>query len=356
MFSTILVIITLLVTLLQMAPLVLMESSPTSNAPLAILGILYPGFTLLNILLWIYWVLHSNKSALIPLIGLLSTLSILGGYLQLFPKKEVTPHQTLKVLSYNVRYMGTKNDQTYSDDIRHFIRSENPDIICMQEFDYGSESFQEVIELFKKETRTQHYIFTRYYPGKQNSERIILLSKNKIIHKGSLSDSHQRRYAIYADILHHTDTLRIINGHLQSIYLNRRDNPVLGDLRTPGGDLQRKGKRIYAKLTHAYKRRAVQSDSLVRFIEASPYKVVLCGDLNDTPSSYTYASIKRFLKDAFRQAGRGLGITFGKGILSFRIDYIFHDPRIKCSSYTIHKGVHFSDHYPVTATLELKEK
>ena len=37
--------------------------------------------------------------------------------------------------------------------------------------------------------------------------------------------------------------------------------------------------------------------------------VILCGDFNDTPASYTYRTVKGDLTDGFRDCGSGFGYT-----------------------------------------------
>lgn len=344
---------------MQILPLFLMQSSPTEGSFYAVAGLFYPWFLIINVLLLFFWLAVGKKFFLIPMVAIVITFSIHGGYIQINPLKNATTENSLKTLTYNVKYLGMdyfKQNETNRENIINFLESETADIICMQEFDCAPGTFLQTINLIKEKTGAKHYVFTRYYPGTDNSERIILLTTKKVINKGSLSDTNNRRYAVYADIITKKDTIRVISCHLQSIYLSEEDNLGLKDFNAENarkGVIQKKSKRIYSKLAKAYERRSAQSDSLVRFINNSPYKTILCGDFNDTPSSYTYFSIKNIMTDAFREAGRGSGITYGNGFPSFRIDYIFHDPSFTASSHIIHRDIQYSDHYPVTSVIEL---
>ena len=87
----------------------------------------------------------------------------------------------------------------------------------------------------------------------------------------------------------------------------------------------------------------------------SPYPVVVCGDFNDTPLSYTYKKIKKELKDAFIEKGRGLGHTYIGEFPSFRIDYILHSDDLETVGYQ-RDMVTYSDHYPIKAQLNYKRK
>jgi endonuclease/exonuclease/phosphatase family metal-dependent hydrolase len=88
-------------------------------------------------------------------------------------------------------------------------------------------------------------------------------------------------------------------------------------------------------------------------IESSPYPVIICGDFNDPPSSYTYNRISSRLKDAFVEAGSGLGNTYNGIIPLLRIDYILHSPQLNSGQFRVIEE-NFSDHFPITCQLEIK--
>ncbi len=53
-------------------------------------------------------------------------------------------------------------------------------------------------------------------------------------------------------------------------------------------DLQNEVKNLTTRLTTANKNRAHQAQLLKYHLRQSPYPVILCGDFNDTPLSFTY--------------------------------------------------------------------
>ena len=113
-------------------------------------------------------------------------------------------------------------------------------------------------------------------------------------------------------------------------------------------------KKIFYKLRRAFIKRAEQADFLSEHLKSAPYNVLLCGDFNDTPISYTYERIirSREFKDAFREKGIGFGSTH-VGVFPFlRIDHLFMDKGIKLNYYRVLKE-EYSDHYPVISEFSL---
>ncbi|NCD40920.1 MAG: hypothetical protein EOL88_02390 [Bacteroidia bacterium] len=320
-------------------------------------GIIFPWVWIVNAIFFLFWAFCRKKIAFIPLLAILVTIGITAGYFQLNPKKGQSTAPALKVLTYNVKYLGRSSRHQAANKesgITNFIAEQNADIICLQEFDSPPEEFTVMIEKIMQRTGTSHYVFTRYYPGQQNSERILLLTRQDVVNKGSLTDPDNRRYAVYADIVWQSDTLRIINCHLQSNYLREEDDLGLEDFKRANagrGILQEKSRRIYKKLLKAFRQRARQADRLTAFIQKSPYKTILCGDFNDTPASYTYQKLRHYLTDGFREAGYGTGTTYNGRYPSFRIDYILHHPDLNSIAYQIHRKNTDSDHFPVTGIL-----
>ena len=62
--------------------------------------------------------------------------------------------------------------------------------------------------------------------------------------------------------------------------------------------------------------------------------------------------MKNDLQDSFLEAGNGFGKTYEFKNFPLRIDYIFADKDMKIINHKNYKEK-FSDHYPVSATIEL---
>jgi len=104
----------------------------------------------------------------------------------------------------------------------------------------------------------------------------------------------------------------------------------------------------------AYVKRASQIETVVKFVKSSPYPVILAGDFNDTPVSYSYRQIDNELDDTFVDAGKGFGQTHAQILPFLRIDFIFHSKGLQTIEHrTIDKD--YSDHFPIVARFMLHD-
>lgn len=78
---------------------------------------------------------------------------------------------------------------------------------------------------------------------------------------------------------------------------------------------------------------------------------VVCGDLNNPPYNYMYRQVRQDLNDAFLERGSGRGTTYGQGLKSFRIDYVFTDKRLDVVEFRTLDTDGLSDHAALYARL-----
>ncbi len=333
--------------------------TPAIFWPIAFLGLAYPYLLVLNILFLIIWGLSLNKLMFISLIAIVLGFANIGKFFQLNGKtiQDNNNKNTLKIISYNVRIFNTYHWQGKKferDSIISYVNSENPDIICFQEFitqsDINNQTEGYTNQLL--EGTPNHHI--RYTLAANNNKRkfgIATFTKHKIICRGSIIFNNSFNSCIYSDILFNSDTIRVYNVHLQSISL-RKYYSLQDSLVYLNAKRIEEIKDISQRLKKAYILRAQQVDAVKKHMDQSPYPVILCGDFNDTPVSYSYHQLLGNRADAFKEAGFGLGKTYLGKLPSFRIDYIFHDKNYKTIDYNIPK-VMLSDHLPVLTTLAI---
>ena len=99
--------------------------------------------------------------------------------------------------------------------------------------------------------------------------------------------------------------------------------------------------------------RSKEARTIKENIVKSPYPVVVCGDFNDIPVSYTYHVLSEGLQDAFQESAWGFGKTYAGHIPALKIDNILLDNSLEALHCHIPK-IPFSDHYPVVAQFKFK--
>jgi endonuclease/exonuclease/phosphatase family metal-dependent hydrolase len=139
--------------------------------------------------------------------------------------------------------------------------------------------------------------------------------------------------------------------HLQSIRFQKADYKFIEQVSndtTDTKDEMEKSKTILRRLKRAFVKRAVQADAIAAHIKNCKYKVIVCGDFNDTPASYVYNTVRGDLKDAFIESGAGFEQTYAGKFPRFRIDYILHSKEFNSKEYH-HVSESNTDHYPIVS-------
>lgn len=326
----------------------------------AFLGLAYPFLLLANVLFFLLWLFRGKRKLLLPLLVILAGYNPLANHIQLLPGSEASHgKEHLKVLSYNVQNLSHSNYGGEQSGIREliqaFIRSEQADICCLQEFSGIKPESGEAMRQFVQEAGFSKYSMVKYNPGNlRRSHSIVILTKLPVIAGASLSlPGETHNFGAFVDLAYLADTIRVYNLHLESIRLHHDDYQFFEDVskgQTEKGSFGEGSKSILRKLHHAFKIRARQSRVVENSIASSPHPVILCGDFNDTPASFAYNKIRKGLKDAFVQAGFGMGYTFAGKLPPQRIDYILHSAYFTAEEYQVHHS-DYSDHYPVSVLL-----
>lgn len=322
--------------------------SPELTSLFAFAALAYPVLLLLNLIFVIYWLLRLKLKIM------LSVICILIGYqhtsrLHQFSgsNKVVNPASKLKVMTYNVRmfnYYEWIDQKGIPDAIRKTVEDEDPDVLMIQEYYADSDPG---LDYPYKTTKLTNY-------GKNYG--LVIFSKFPIEDSGTIKYTDQgieNDDFHYADIKWGKKKLRFINIHLASVGLGREDYKLLQNAEDADPDVRNGLITISKRLHWAFKRRAQQIGAVAKAIEDSPYPVVLTGDFNDVPSSYTYHQIDLLLDDSFLESGRGFGKTYVSSPVPLRIDYIFHSEELRAFDNRVVREK-LSDHYPVVAEIELK--
>lgn len=333
--------------------------NPNLFWPIAFLGLAFPILLLLNCVALIYWVIRLKKQFLLSAIVLLVGFN----HIQSFVQFDNNPNKTkdkkeITVMSYNVRlfdlYNWSKNKQT-RDKIFQLLQSENPDIICFQEFFYSKNKklFPTLDTLPKFLNASNIHVETvKYIKASEQYFSIATFSKHPIVKKGKVNfDNNTSNACMFTDIKVNTDTIRIYNAHLASIRFEQSDYDFIDSVASQKTNARLdRVKKLSGRLTKAFKTRATQVLKITEHMQQSPYPIIFCTDLNDTPISYAYNQFTDLLSDAFIECGSGMGVTYNGLVPVFRIDYILHSKNFKATKFKTIKEK-LSDHFPITTTL-----
>ncbi|MFN5356116.1 MAG: endonuclease/exonuclease/phosphatase family protein [Bacteroidota bacterium] len=320
----------------------------------------YPILLLLNLCFIAFWLLRKSKFALISSVVLLFGLGKIGEFFQpgFHPSLDTDTDSTLHVLSYNVRsfdlYNWTGNAETRRK-IFEMLESEQPQLLCLQEYYSCDEGeFQNTTEIARRlKLPYQHIRYSNTVLGSHHWG-LATFSKYPIVQEGALSyKPGKSNFIQFTDLLIDADTVRVYNLHLQSNHFKKQDYEFIEN----PDDTVHKGwiqgsKSILRKLRKAVVTRSQQADTLANHIRECPHPVIVCGDFNDTPFTYTYRTAKGDLVDAFVEKGKGFGGSYTELPLPLRIDYVLHSSDIATTSFEMQRN-RLSDHYPLIVGLRL---
>jgi len=262
--------------------------------------------------------------------------------------EEVTKWQdkSLSVLTFNVRRLDEfgwlQGDQTRKD-IARWLGERDEAIWCFQEFpSNGQRVLQNAGFSFQSSNRT--------LVSWSNGSGPAIASKYKVIHSDEpkFSASAGKGRVKQADVVVKEDTIRIFSVHLQSLHMNESDYKAVDE-----GPNQREGFRLLGLVSSASAARAQQAQELKKWMDDSPFPVIVAGDFNDVPMSYAMRILRsNGVHDTFEASGIGFGGTHIGTVPGMRIDAILADESMKVLKHETHDVV-LSDHRPVTAIIGL---
>jgi len=329
---------------------------PVAYSTLSCLGMTFPFFLLGNLLFLFFWLTFKWRKVWIPIIGFALAYVPINIYFPLNFHNEVSP-DALKVITYNVcDYGGNYKYKNGFNMVLDYLHEQNADIICTQE-DVDTRRRQ----AFENYAKTYPHNDTTRLTGPKSSPNCVgihtrfpIIRKERIDYESNCNGS----VAYYLDL--GKDTLLVINNHLESTHLTVKDRKnyatmIKGEM---GRDTVRTESRaLLNKLAMATAIRAKQADAVRDYIRRnSRYPVIVCGDFNDTPISYSRRTICEGLTDCFRASGRGVGLSYNQKGFFFRIDNIFCSKEFIPEKCIVDSEMDASDHYPMVCWLKMSDK
>lgn len=330
---------------------------PATHPIASCLGLTFPFFLGINLFFLVCWLFLHYKYTWLSLLALLLCHGATRTYAPM-NFRTVVPEGSLKILSYNTMAFGALEKKNGKNPILTYIQQLDADIVCLQEYASLPQSKTHLNEKdISKELK--RYRYHSVLPiGKRGDNRIACFSKYPILSARTIDYESDHNGSVIYELKVDEDTITLINNHLESNKLTKEDKVVYESIiQDPNTEKVRSGARmLIRKLAEASRIRSNQVDAIAREVAASRHRYILvCGDFNDSPISYTHRIVAQDLVDAFVSSGRGLGISYNQNQFYFRIDNILTSKNINTYNCTIDRSITSSDHYPIWCHFQLQK-
>ncbi|MCS6928944.1 MAG: endonuclease/exonuclease/phosphatase family protein [Saprospiraceae bacterium] len=323
--------------------------SPAFFRWLAFFGTAFPWLLFGHLLLAAVWVFRLHRYAIYHVGMIALGWTHVTAFIGLNVGQQVAPAGAIVVASHNVGglFRGIHLEQEEWDSIiTHYVRiwkeGISPTVLCVQE--------------------TSRKFFLRLGPRlgfphvfELGRSGTAILSQYPVLRGGWLPFEEPENTSMWADLQVGQHIVRVYNVHLQSNRVTYDTQRIVKEAPIDSKDTWKGVGQVIRKVGDATAIRARQAKMLRNSIASCPYPVIVCGDFNDTPTSYVYNQVSKGLKDTFRERGFGWGTTFGGAIPFLRIDYVLCAPVFEVYSCQVIR-CDISDHYPVVAAISLSEQ
>lgn len=345
-FNKVMFGLNIVLTVLTFAAYILPFLAPKIFPLLSVLTLFLPLMLIMNLLFFLYWLLQLKKQLFVSGLVLLLGITFINKYYRVSKTDLPKMDSDFLVMSYNVRLFNLYdwiNNPNLNEEISGFIKEQNPDILCLQEY---------------SNTNTVDF---RMYPhkykfveGKNTKLGQAIFSKYPIVNEGKIDFPNSTNNAVYVDLKRGKDTLRVYSIHLQSVKITPDVHEI--DDNISDGVTKDRSKRMLNRLSIAFKEQQNQAEIIKKHKSDCKYPIIICGDMNNSAFSFVYRSIKGDLNDTFEEAGSGFGNTYSFRHFPARIDYIFTDKKLAVKRHQNFIEFKNSDHYPLVARLSFETK
>ncbi len=323
---------------------------PLVYPKLSCLGLTFPIFLVINLCFLVFWIIVRYRFALLPIIAFALCYSQIHTYLPINTHTKLVPENSIKLLSFNTMAFGYMEKKNGKSPILTYLQESQADIICLQEY---ATSETAKVHLNQGDIRKglKEYPYNNIQKlGRYGGNKIAIYSKFPILSVRQLDFKSDSNGSVVYELKIGADTVTLINNHLETNKLSLNDRATYEDMLdgAKAGELKSGGRMLLRKLKEATIIRAKQANAVAEEVAVSPHRdIIVCGDFNDTPISYTRYTIAKQLDDAFVESGRGLGISFNRNKFYFRIDNILVSKNLKTYNCTVDRSIKSSDHYPI---------
>ena len=296
--------------------------NPTDHPMLSTVGMVFPFFLLMNMAFLFFWLVFKWTRAWIPFVGFILAYVPISIYMPLHTTQEV-PEGAIKLISYNVcSYGGNYKYENGFETVRDYLKEQQPDIVCVQE---DADTWR-------------RYVMKEYAKVLPYNDTIVLANNDLTLNALGIHTRYpivKRERIPYSSLAN--GSRHIIKGEI------------------PRDSLRTESAILLVKLAEANAKRAGQIRAVRDYVkEHANYPVIVCGDFNDNPISYSRHTMGETLTDCFVATGRGIGLSYNQKAFSFRIDHIFCSKDIQPYNCEVDDKMDASDHYPLICWLKIR--
>ena len=361
----ILVVLNIITAVLYLLSCLAPYIEPTSSWLIAVLGLAFPFLLIILIAFIFLWLILKLRRVWYSIVVLLvgyKSINVFWAFNAPSAFQYQKKPAEIRIASWNVaRFLEWKRNNNEKSQTRlkmlEQIQKQNADILCLEEFFHSPDSnfYNNISEI--KAMGYPYYYFSYDPDGLYQYIGSAIFSKYPMFDTGLVRYSRPSmpEALVHADIKVNNDTIRVFSTHLQSVQFRQGDYEAITEIQNAEDSLYVNSRSVLAKLRKAIMLRSSQADMARQIMDDSPYPTIFCADLNDTPNSYTYFTIRGQMQDAFLQKGFGIGRTYSSLSPTLRIDYIFTDHQFTIKQFT-RVVKYLSDHFMIMADVELKKK
>lgn len=362
--------------------------NPTKWPLLALAGYVFPLFLIATIVFMFVWLFIKKRYVLLSFVALIAAYNPVTLYCPVVwgENTDETGENRLKVLTYNTcnwgKGSGGATDLEDFTNMLDYLHEQHADVMCLQESTPSTQIYELFDSIFADGPR--YYIDTISSPT-DGGLAMTLISRFPVKRKQRIDirSKGNNAAAFWVEMPKRENSnkpqmLCIVNCHLETVGMSVKDKDEFSSAmhsmahgHAEKDSLRSLSHLLIGKISAAAQIRAPQADIVSDFVaqqltEHPETPLLVCGDFNDIPHSYTRYRIQypqmldterdsdiTPLTDCYQVAAFGPGYTIYRNAMRVRIDNILCSQHFSPIHTKTDRSIRMSDHFPVIALLDM---
>lgn len=330
---------------------------PSVSIAVALAGLAFPLIWVVTAFVFIIMLLFRTRVlTLLGIVLLIITLPIVTRYFSLNLKND-KPGNSYKLFNFNTYGLRIPDIESRQldcqDTLNDFLKTDKYSIACFQEYPMKGARHGKFYDKLMNGLPLRYKALSEYNYEEKSTQYILVTASEFPFIEQQVFKYEGNSFAMLTDIRFPDKIVRVYNVHLMSVKLTSEKRLLVYDKKSNISDLIIQTREAVRKLKTAFIHRENQLKILKSSIDESPYPVIIAGDFNDTPVSYTYTQLKAGMKDASSKAVNALKRTYKHSTFPLQIDYVLHDKEISCSGFR-RVELDISDHYAISTVFSTR--